>query len=1433
MTAQDDTAPQGVDAGETAVAIVGIACRFPGASGPVPFWEMLEEGRDGLRRSGSDAGDLRPVCFSLEDRFCFDAEFFGIPPAQAALMDPQHRVFLECAWLALEDAGYGVRTQDDRTGLFAACGYNDYVLRHVGPREFSEGSTEAFAAMIGNDKDYLASRAAHLLNLTGPAIMCQSACSSGLLCVHQGVQALLSHEVNTALAGAASISVGLEDGYVPEPGGVMSPSARIAPFSADADGIVGGNGAAVLVLKRLGDALDAGDHVYATILGSAANNDGGARAGFTAPGVEGQRRVLREALGLSGLDPDRIGYIEAHGTGTKLGDPIEMQAIRDVYGAAGSPAVVGSVKGNTGHLNAAAGLAGLIKAVGVLHRQRIPPTRNLTRPNPALSLENSRFSLDPSRLGGQRIDAAAVSSFGFGGTNVHLVLGAAAKRADRDDSGRVEILPFSARTREALAAQKSALAQRLGSGGPLRDIAGTLREGRTHFPVRCAVVARTGEEAETRLAGGDTITASGNDEGVVLVFPGQGMQFAGMGAHLYAASPHYRAALDEVAEILTGQGRRDIRPLIMGRDDAALRPTEVTQLALFAVEYATARWLTSGGIAPSALLGHSIGEYVAAVLAGVMALTDALRLVAARGDLIAALPGAGMMAVSVGEETLRAACPADLSIAVVNGPEQTVLAGGEEALARFSAEAAHRGWSCRRLPVSHGFHSHLLDPILDDFALLLAETPMRPARLPVYSNETGQLADPDAIATPGYWVRHLRRTVRFGDNLAQARTLYRKAQFLLAGPGSLRGCMPLMTSAAAQEEDSARALAGLWCDGHVVSPLFPGAGERYRKLSLPGYAFARTQHILPRAEARPDPDPVCRTYLPRWTRLPRIGDAGSPGDMLWFGTEPPVAGEGGPAIQVVPGDAFAALGSGRFSVRPEAPDDYARLLAELGERAPSRIVVQTGSGGSAFGRDALLALVQGYLRQRPGSTLALVTHNMAPIIAREACDPGQALALGLLRAIPFELPEISALWLDADRAPDAADLSRAFACRDGAEDLQPLALGLRGGELWRRDLAAVELPAAPRGDVIEPGSAYVIAGGLGALGRRLAREIARAGGLPVLLGRHLEDALLEAPERDPDLAGCLEEGPGLRLARIAVEDRAALSGLSESLRREGLTVGGMFNLAGRYDSQLLADMVPGERGPNHAAKVLGTEALAGAFAAHEPRFLAVFSSMAAEVSGYAYSDYIASNLYAEARADAGGGVPVHCIAWDHWEQAGDTTVSGPAISFATGFDLLWRSLASGLPYIAVTPTDPARRLKEAGVEGRARLAVPRDAPGPGPETVADTDTDQPPLLRLARLLFAEILGLPSVAAGDDFLRLGGDSITAVRLVSRMNKVTRAEIALPEFMSARMPSALAARLSDHPGAAQRARTYLDLRAMPEADRAALRSTPKTSGETEHA
>jgi amino acid adenylation domain-containing protein len=860
-----------------AVAIVAMAGRFPGAADIEAFWDNLCAGRESIRFFAPD--ELDPAISAIERNDpayvaargivdgcdLFDAGFFGMSPREAELTDPQQRLFLELCWECMERAGYVPDAQDVPVGVFGGMHNATYYQKHISGHAGLIDKLGAFQVMLANEKDYLASRVAHKLNLTGPAIGVNTACSTSLVAIVQALDALRAGRCDMALAGGASITCPPHSGYLAQEGSMLSPDGHTRPFDAEARGTVFSDGAAVVLLKRLSDALRDGDPIYATLRGGAVNNDGAAKASFTAPNAGGQAAVIAMALRDAGVSAREVSYVEAHGTATPLGDPIEIEGLTRAFRATTDDTgfcAIGSLKSNVGHLVIAAGAAGVIKTALSLSERRLPATLHFKAAHARLDLDATPFVVNRTLRAWPSTGRllAGVSAFGVGGTNAHVILEEAPARTPSDAASGPQLLALSARTPTALAAAAERLADHLAAhpDANLADVAWTLTTGRKAFAQRTHVVASSPQDTEANLR---DIAAAGLRErdgdacGVVFLFPGQGAQYPGMGQALHASEPVFRAALDEVSAVLQGELGFDLRERMFATDTDDLRATAYLQPATFALEYALARLWMSLGVKPTAMIGHSVGEFAAAAIAGVMSMEDAARLVARRGRMMQSLPGGAMLSVRLGADELRARLPDEVSLAVENAPNASVVAGTSDAVEALRRELTAEGVACRHLATSHAFHSAMMEPVLEGFRAEVAGIRLSPPTMPIVSTLTGAALTSGEATSPDYWVRHLRHTVRFSSALLYALNDTGTA-FLEVGPRTVlttlghqhtqargRTLVASLTDTPAGERKALLDAAGtLWSAGVPVDLAALDHRAQRRRLRLPTYPFERQRH---------------------------------------------------------------------------------------------------------------------------------------------------------------------------------------------------------------------------------------------------------------------------------------------------------------------------------------------------------------------------------------------------------------------------------------------------------------------------------------------------------------------------------------------------------------------------------------------------------------
>jgi acyl transferase domain-containing protein/SAM-dependent methyltransferase len=891
------------------IAIIGMAGRFPGAKDLDSFWQNLRDGVESMSHftdeqliaAGVDRSLLQhpnyvKAGFVLEDIEMFDAQFFDYSPREAEILDPQHRIFLECAWSALENAGYDPKNSNNLTGVYAGASMSDYLLRNLLSHRQLVKSL-GWQIGMGNEQEFLPTRVSYKLNLKGPSLSVGTACSTSLVAVHLAYRALLSYECDLALAGGVTVQVAHQEGYLYEPGGILSADGKTRAFDASGEGGPYGNGVGIVVLKRLADAVADRDRIYAVIKGSAINNDGAAKVSYTAPSVTGQAEAIAMAQAIAGFEPETIGYIETHGSGTVLGDPIEIRALEKVFRAGTQKpgfCAIGSVKTNVSHLDTAAGVAGLIKATLALSNREIPPSLHFERPNPEIDFASSPFYVNTELAAWETNDAprrAGVSSFGIGGTNAHLALEEAPLlKPEPVEDGKPRLLVLSAKTSTALETATENLITHLERHPDLNltDAAYTLQVGRHGFNYRRVVVCQDTPDAIAALRDPKRVltgVAESRERPIAFMFTGLGTQYVNMGRELYKSEPVFQTEVDRCCTLLKPLLGIELKQVIypaksesetqekpkgldlrqmLGRSleppDAAteeLNQTYLAQPAIFVIEYALAKLWQSWGIEPAAAIGYSIGEYVAATIAGVLSLEDALTLVAKRARMIQKLPAGAMLAIPLSEPEARSLV-GELAIAAIESPSACVVAGTPAEIEDLATSLTAQGIACRRLQTSHAFHSQMMAAIAPAFTELVRAIALHPPKIPYISNVTGTWITDSEATDPEYWTRHMCQTVRFAEGLQEldrrfdpillevgcGQTLSSSALQYLPGE---RPILPSLPYAYERRSDLAfllESLGKLWLAGVKVNwANFHGDRSCYR-ISLPTYPFERQRYWL-------------------------------------------------------------------------------------------------------------------------------------------------------------------------------------------------------------------------------------------------------------------------------------------------------------------------------------------------------------------------------------------------------------------------------------------------------------------------------------------------------------------------------------------------------------------------------------------------------------
>jgi acyl transferase domain-containing protein/acyl carrier protein len=1351
------------------IAIVGMSFRFPGAADRKTFWANLSNGLETittlskaeLQAAGVPGEQLNDPRFvsaigRLGDVSLFDAAFFGYSPAEALELDPQKRLFLECAWEAIEDAGYDLARWKGVVGVFAGSKSSTYIENLSGRDESS-----AFA-LLGNDKDFLATAVSYKMNLTGPSINVQTACSTSLVATFLASQALLSYQCDMALAGAVSITLPQESGYIYLENGVMSPDGHCRAFDEKAQGAAPGNGVAVIVLKRLSDALADDDQIHAVIRGIAINNDGATKVGFTAPSVAGQAEVIATALAAAQVSPETISYVETHGTGTPLGDTVEVAALTKAFRASTRKkqfCPIGSVKTNIGHTDVVAGAAGLIKTVLALQHGALPPSLNFATPNPRITFDDSPFYLN-SRLQEWRRGAvprrAGVSAFGLGGTNAHAIVEQAPAAEVAPTRLPCHLLLLSAKSLASLNRATEALAAHLGSepASSIADIAYTLQNGRREFEYRRAVLCHSQQDAASALRSKSAWSGkAGEQKKIVFMFPGVGDHYPNMTADLYATFPQFRAEVDRCCAFLQPLlGKNLLRVLYpqeatqqhdtpdhakgvtirkllnRSRNSTAnldeIHTVEVSHCIVFIVEYALARLWMSLGVRPNAMIGYSLGEYVAACLAGVFSLEDALRIMVTRARLVEHQPAGQMLAAAISSSDARCLTNTGVHLAAINGSELCVFAGTAEEIENLETHLKGEFVACRRLPVNRALHSPLMKAAAADFAYFLNSVAKNRAAIPYISNVTGDWIKDEQCTDSQHWAAHTTQTVLFSEGIRELLKIG-ASTFLEVGPGESLGSFVLQQDAIrdsvlvlpsvpndlnpSREVDFfMESIARLWLSGHKLEwPQFY-AGEKRRRVPLPTYQFDHQRYwVEPQTKPKPSSAPLRKNpsvrewlYAPSWKRMPlpvRNNAREKSGIWLIFANDTPscsalvrsLTDAGEQVRTVTTGEAFQSLGNGRFTVNPSDKSSYARLLTILRkEDLPIDRVLHFWTFGEEKRSDdqelstgffSLLYLVQvSGLSQE--IKIDVISSSAQEVTGGEEILPERATVLSLCRTVPQEFPNVQMRHIDA---PHRDSRVCASLIRETETFIPGISVAYRGAHRWVQDFERIDIDPGP--SPIREGGIYLITGGLGRVGLALAEHLATHSRARLVLV-----ARTPLPERarwrewiqahgDEDsvsrkllvLQRMEAAGTEFEIVSADVADEAAMAGVFKQTTERWGRIAGVIHAAGITDpasmkgiDELSLDQVRA----HFRGKVVGAQVLVQILQHYEPDFCVLMSSLSVILGGLGMAAYAAANQYLSAlalrqgRGSATAWLSIDWDTWDVWRDGGHIGSSQSTLS---------------------------------------------------------------------------------------------------------------------------------------------------------------------------
>ncbi|MBD3385839.1 acyltransferase domain-containing protein [candidate division KSB1 bacterium] len=1223
------------------IAIVGMSGRFPGAEDIDQLWNNLVESKESIRFFTDDelleAGIEKSVLENpnyvkangiLDHIEEFDADFFGMNPREVYLLDVQHRVFLECAWQALESAAIDPHREQNPVGVFASCGFPTRSIDLFSQAKAKQNMSELYQILIQNDKDFLATLTSYKLGLRGPSFTIQTACSSSAVAIYLACQSLLTGDCDIALAGGSKIYLPQICGYLHVPGMILSPDGHCRPFDARAQGMVTTNGCGIVVLKRLADAVADGDFILAVILGSAINNDGNDKDGISAPSVKGQQDVILKALSKAKVDPRTLSYVEAHGTGTLLGDPVEVQALTQAYRKY-TPETqycgLGSVKSNLGHLDAAAGITGLIKATLALHHRALPATVNFTRANEKLKLQDSPFYVVDSLTSWDQPEPlrAGVSSFGVGGTNVHMILEQAPERAQKAETGREHILVLSAKSANSLMRTRDKLALFLREHGDLsvQDIAHSLQTGRQEFSHRFACVVKTIPSAITTLQSASTgqQKSSNAQRPVAFLFPGQGAQYVNMGRSLYEDFCVFRNAFDECSAIYRDVSDVNLIPKLFpesppeGDSGSQLLQTELAQPAIFMIEYSLAKLWMSAGIRPDVMIGHSVGEITSACLAGVISLEHALYMITQRGRLLQSLPPGAMLAINRPVNEIEPLLPENIDIAAINTPDSMVVSGPVSQIETLKSKLAAQRIASIRLQTSHAFHSHMMEPILPEFKHYMANVHVNPEpQIPYFSSLTGARITLNELKDRDYWAKHIRQTVRFSRALEY---LWKEMNPILieVGPGRVLSafakshsqrpdfCTTLSSLPHSKEKSSAshhflKSVGRLWELGQVIDWL--AIRPQANRVMLPGIVFDKQRfemQVSGFAFGTSVQKSIGPYYRPVWRGGFRLkehsGRANTIKQIVLFSNDDQFSvqdqfdDQDNTLYRIRPGHQFSHIDND-IHIRPGHTADYQKVLDLIDPTQPLLVVhawlfdkhpetagasdIERFHNAAQTGFLSLVYLLQSAIAlEKTTIDILVLTNGLYDVLGNETLTVEKNSVIGALLSINQEYPNVNGYLVDTDE--EAIPVESAI---NEMQTRSQFIAALRHRRLWFRDYEPVMRPATPYS--LESGKTILITGGTGRIGLWFAKAMAEKADVHlILVGRtlyppqtqwvnYIEDERTESGMRNKvkQLLEIQKTECRLTVIQADISQKSDVQQLKKTLDTMGCSLNGIIHCAG-------------------------------------------------------------------------------------------------------------------------------------------------------------------------------------------------------------------------------------------------------------------------------
>ena len=1456
------------------IAVIGMACRFPGAGDPDEFWNNVRQGVESItffsQRELEEAGVDRELYTHpnyvnakgyLDGIEYFDAAFFNYPPAEATIMNPHMRLLHENVWHAFEHAGIAPSTHEGLIGV-----YLGETLSHEweGLVLLSTGIDNAATQSPMFHRALLSTSISYKLNLRGPSYSVQTACSTTLVAIHLACQGLLSGDCDIAVAGGASITLPGKSGYIFNRGMIKSPDGHCRAFDENAEGTVFGNGVGTVVLRPLEEAITHNDHILAVILGSAINNDGNQKVGLSAPSMEGEAAVIKAAIDAAGIPSRSVGYIEAHGTGTTVGDPIEVEALNKAFGPTpGHTCAIGSVKTNIGHLDAASGVAGFIKTVLTLYNREIPASLHFEKPNRGIDFTNSPFYVNASlkrwEQNGEPL-RAGVNSYGIGGTNAHIVLEEFIdnrRQEERNPLRPDNLIILSAKTKTALETSSKNLARYLETHPhiELADAAYTLQKGRDTFQFRQALAATDRRDAiealsyrnpEAVMTG--SVKPNRPAAPIVFMFPGQGSQYVSMAEGLYRNEPVFQQTMDQCFQILQSVTGKDFKSLLYPResgDGSAINRTETAQPLIFSVEYALTRLLRSWGIEADAAIGHSIGEYTAACLAGVFSLESALTLVAARGELMQKLPAGDMMSIPLpAREVASLMEDRELALAAENSANHCVVSGPGEAVAEFGKKLNGLGIETRNLHTSHAFHSPMMEPAVEEFRTIAAQIPLSPPQVPFMSNETGDWITDQQAVDPDYWASHIVNTVRFAGGMTELLKI-EDAIFLEVGPGRTLSTFAKQHPSRSQNQpvlnlirhpnDTAtdtefllEQMGRLWLYGRPIDWDGFHAHERLFRIPLPGYPFERKRYWVRKASPKAKEE----LWTPCWKQSPLVtlpnNSNHSSNKTAWI-VFMDTAGLGERIVANIEKTEEKIItvhrGNEQYEKlfpRLEANGTESCTIIHLWNISPGHRPngAKTEAIENPEGFGSLVSIIK-HSRQKKSPLhikIAMVSDCLHSISGETDTFPEKSLALGALTTIPQEHPDIECCAIDLppvyNQPAAGLDMMAKQVLGEIDAGFPERMVAFGGGTRWTQTLEPIRLPHSPAaGDGFKRGRPYLITGGFGRIGSVVSEFLAEEYSAKLILTTRCPIPPREDWQRlldhqsdcaDPKVLSIISQtkklesmGATVHVISADIADQEAMKEQIAGAEQILGPVAGVIHAAGDLSGASMqpvaassAEVLAGQT----ASKGRGTIVLEQIFSDRPLDFMILMSSISSFLGGLGYTSYAAANIFMDhytLRHNREGGGNWLSVNWDNWDVDSNSSGQQPAFNAETGVEMLRRlvplAMAGTVGQIIASAGDFQQRMRrwvhmDKGDSSDEHSGDEAAQTNDRPELQTVYVQPETPVQEKVAAIWREILGFTTIGLNDDFFELGGDSFKAITIASTIQQRLNIEIPLPELFA---------------------------------------------------